>query len=72
MSQFPARLKKARELRGKKQRELAEQLGIRLRSYQAYENGEREPSFDKLVVIADYLAVTTDYLLGRIDDDTEQ
>lgn len=72
MLQFPARLKKARELRGKKQRELAEQLGIRLRSYQAYENGEREPSFDKLVVIADYLDVTTDYLLGRIDDDTEQ
>ncbi|WP_294514169.1 helix-turn-helix transcriptional regulator [uncultured Intestinimonas sp.] len=43
-----------------------------MRSYQAYENGEREPSFDKLVVIADYLDVTTDYLLGRIDDDTEQ
>lgn len=67
MSQFPARLREIRMARGKKQRELAEHLGMQVRSYQFYEGGEREPSIDRLIAIADYLDVTLDYLVGRTD-----
>ena len=67
MSAFPARLKQIRNEHGKKQREVAEYLGIKLRSYQAYEGGTREPSIDMLIAIADFLEVSIDYLVGRTD-----
>ncbi len=65
MSDFPARLKAIRRQRGKTQRELAEYLGMKIRSYQFYEGGEREPPIDKLIAIADYLDVSIDELVGR-------
>ncbi len=65
MSDFPARLKAIRRERGKTQRELAEYLGMKIRSYQFYEGGEREPPIDKLIAIADYLDVSIDELVGR-------
>ena len=65
MSDFPARLKAIRRQRGKTQRELAEYLGMKIRSYQFYEGGEREPPIDKLIAIADYLDVFIDELVGR-------
>jgi len=33
-----------------------------------FETGTRKPSFDNLRLLADTLDVTTDYLLGRVDD----
>ena len=36
--------------------------------YQRYEYGEREPSFQKLIALADYFDVSLDYLVGRSDD----
>ena len=65
MSDFPARLKAIRRERGKTQRELAEYLGMKIRSYQLSEGGEREPPIDKLIAIADYLDVSIDELVGR-------
>jgi len=65
LSDFPARLKAIRRQRGKTQRELAEYLGMKIRSYQFYEGGEREPPIDKLIAIADYLDVSIDELVGR-------
>ena len=65
MSDFPERLKAIRRERGKTQRELAEYLGMKIRSYQFYEGGEREPPIDKLIAIADYLDVSIDELVGR-------
>lgn len=38
------------------------------RSYQHYEGGSRRPNYEILAAIADYLEVTTDYLLGRTDE----
>lgn len=38
------------------------------RAYQHYEGGGRRPDYETLVSIADYLDVTTDYLLGRTDE----
>ena len=50
------------------QKEVAELLGVSLRSYQFYESGEYDPSLPNLVVLADYFQVSTDYLLGRSDE----
>lgn len=67
MSQFPSRLKEIRIAKGKKQREAAEYLGIKVRSYQAYEGGDREPDIDGLIALADFFDVSLDYLTGRTD-----
>lgn len=67
MVPFPQHLKEARKRKRFKQKEMAEHLGIKLRSYQQYEGGQRRPDYETLVAIADYLDVTTDYLLGRTD-----
>ena len=67
MVPFPQHLKEARKWKNFKQKEMAELLGIKLRSYQQYEGGQRRPDYETLVALADYLDVTTDYLLGRTD-----
>ena len=67
MSKFSSRLKEIRAASGKKQKEAAEYLGIKLRSYQAYEGGEREPDIDGLIALADFFEVSLDYLMGRSD-----
>ena len=67
---FSERLKLLREERRAYQRELAEYLGISLRAYQFYEDGEHEPNIKKLIALADYYGVTIDYLVGRTDQRT--
>lgn len=67
MVPFAARLKESRKRKRLTQKEVAEYLQIAPHSYQNYEIGERRPSFECLVAIADYFDVTTDYLLGRTD-----
>lgn len=64
---FGVRLNTARKMRGFTAQKMAGLLGIGVRSYRAYESGEREPRFAVLVKIADALEVSTDYLLGRED-----
>ena len=53
--------------RKKTQKQTADMLEMRLRSYQSYEQGEREPSIKKLIALADFFDVTLDYLTGRTD-----
>lgn len=62
---FGQRLNATRKARGKTAQNMADILGVALRSYRAYESGDREPSLAALVLIADFLGVTTDFLLGR-------
>lgn len=54
-------------MRGKKLQECADCLGIKMRSYQAYEGGEREPNVASLIALADFFDVSLDYLMGRTD-----
>lgn len=61
------RLKQVRMAHGESQKELASALGIGVSSLSQYENGKREPDFQTLTKIADYFAVSVDYLLGRED-----
>ena len=51
----------------KTQKQTAEVLGMKLRSYQFYEQGVTEPSIKKLITLADFFDVTLDYLMGRTD-----
>ena len=62
---FPARLRAVRMSRKLTQQRMADALTLSLNAYQKYEQGERSPSLDCLVQIADLLNVSIDYLLGR-------
>jgi transcriptional regulator with XRE-family HTH domain len=65
---FQIRLKAARDLRGLSQSELADRAKMPPSSIAHFETGSRKPSFDTLQRIATALEVTTDYLLGRVED----
>ncbi len=67
MAFFSERLKELRKERRYKQREMAEQLGLALSSYQCYEYAQRYPDFKGLIAIADFFDVSLDYLVGRSD-----
>lgn len=65
---FPERLRAARELRELNQGQLAHRAKFQASAVSHFETGARKPSFDNLKRLADALDVTTDYLLGRVDD----
>lgn len=65
---FRQRLKAARNLREMKQTELADRAKLPPSSIAHFEGGSRKPSFDTLRRVANALDVTTDYLLGRVDE----
>ncbi len=62
------RLKQLRNERRFYQRELAEYLGVSVRTYQFYESGHNEPNIKSLIALADFYNVTIDYLVGRTDE----
>jgi Predicted transcriptional regulators len=62
---FQERLKKLRKERNLSQDEVGQPLNISGRTVGNYESGEREPSLDTLIKIADFYGVSLDYLLGR-------
>lgn len=66
---FGKRLREVRIRTGRTQQEMAAMINVALRSYQKYEEGSRNPSFDTLVSIARTFNVTTDWLLGLSDED---
>ena len=65
---FPERLKKAREVRGLGQPDVARRSGIQASAISHFETGKRKPSFDNLRRLAQALDVTTDFLIGRADE----
>ena len=50
------------------QKQLAEGIGASERGIQQYELGERKPTYDMLIALADYFDISLDYLVGRSDD----
>ncbi len=65
---FNLRLLEARGLRKLSQGELAAKAGIPQSSVSQFEAGLRKPSFENLRRLANALSVSTDYLLGRVDN----
>lgn len=64
---FSERLKKLRKEKGVKQTEMAALLHCTDRHYQKIEYGQVNIPALTLIALADYFAVSTDYLLGRSD-----
>lgn len=66
-SDFPSRLKEARERRGLTQAELGKEAGLPSTTLSHFESGSRKPSFDNLRRLTRVLGVSTDYLMGIVD-----
>lgn len=61
---FGERLKAVRNARKETQRDMAERLGVTVRTIANWEAGDRTPTIEMLSQIASTYSVTTDYLLG--------
>lgn len=61
------RIKETREDNGITQEEMANKLNISCSGYRKWETGEREFPLEELVMFADIVNVSIDYLLERTD-----
>lgn len=61
-----AALKRIRKERGFTQQQLADELGLHLKSYQRYECGTRRPNIFTIFKIADILGVKASELLDEL------
>lgn len=73
MTVFAKRLRKLRMDKKKKdskytQEYVANLINVARSTYTAYEAGTKQPPMETVIKIADLFGVTTDYLLGRTDD----
>ena len=62
-------LKELREGRKLTQLEFSQIMSVAPSTVGLWEQGRREPSYEKLKKIADFYGVSTDYLLGRSSDE---
>ena len=58
----------ARKALKKTQQEMADYLGISRQAYSNYETGKREPDYETLLKLGEYLDCSIDYLLGKKSD----
>ncbi|MDO7787901.1 helix-turn-helix domain-containing protein [Desulforamulus aquiferis] len=68
MSVLGKRIKHLREEKGLNQIELAKLLNISNTTLSQYENGQRVPSDEIKIKLAEVFDTTTDFLLGRTDN----
>lgn len=66
---YVKRIRDLREDNDKTQKEIAEYLGTSQTMYARYERGANELPIRHLISLADYYGVTTDYILGRTDNE---
>ena len=62
------RLRDLRLEKGLRLKDVAEAMGVTLRTISNYEAGIREPSLDMLVKLCKFFEVSSDYLLGLSDE----
>lgn len=61
-------IKELRKKKGLTAASFAKILGVPTATYNNYEDGTSKPKYEKLLQIADFYEVSTDYLLGRVDE----
>lgn len=66
------RLKSTRERRGLTQEQVSEKINVEIGTLSGYERAYRKPSPDMLLKLADLYGVSTDYLLGRVDNPADE
>lgn len=69
MNLFVPRLKELLMSSGKMQKDICKDLGISKQKLSKWKTGYNEPCLDELILIANYFDVSSDYLLGIVDDD---
>lgn len=57
-----------RKQRGMSQKELGEAIGLSHKSISTIESGSRTTTLEKLVILARFFQVSTDYLLGLCEE----
>lgn len=67
MCRFGELLAELRKDKGLSQRELGHIIHVSVGTISNYETGVHFPDIEKLINLADYFGVTTDYLLGRCE-----
>ena len=67
-SKFGERIKKLRIENNLSQEKLAQALSVTRSAVNDWENRETETNFITLIKIAQFFNVTTDYLLGLVDE----
>ncbi len=67
MNKFPQRLKELREEKKLSQTQLAKLTGISQPSITRWENGERVPNIDSIIILCNFFVVSSDYLIGLTD-----
>lgn len=61
------RIKELRTVKGINMREAAKMMNLPYTTYVGYEKGQREPTSEVLIQLADFYETTVDYLVGRTD-----
>lgn len=65
---FAERVQQLRVERGLKQKELGEEIGLSQKAISTIESGTRSTTIEKLIILAKFFDVSTDYLLGLKDE----
>ena len=65
MDEFPMRLRHLREKRKISRSTMSELCGLSKSMISKYERGERQPTLEPLVELADFFEVSLDWLCGR-------
>ena len=65
---FSQRVYQLRKQRGLNQKELGEIVGLSHKSISTIESGLTSTSIEKLILLAQFFGVSTDYLLGLKDE----
>lgn len=70
MNIFGSRLKQLRTSKKITQNELSKLLDVSRSAVAGYETSGKQPDFEKVLLLANFFEVSTDYLLGITDDPT--
>lgn len=65
---FAERVQQLRVERGLKQKELGEAIGLSQKAISTIESATRSTTIEKLILLAKFFDVSTDYLLGLKDE----
>ena len=67
MDIFSQRFKEQKELKSATYQQIADIVGVQLRTAQYYASGKVKPDYYGILALADYFGVSLDYLCGRTD-----
>lgn len=67
MASFASRVRELRVSKNLTQKQMSSEIGVSEILWRKYEAGDRTPTFEGLIALADFFNVSTDYLVGRSD-----